>query len=173
MSPPAAIYAAIPCCHAAVHASGIHCNTYTAYNVYMVLYAPHRRIQNCHNNKRSIVLTEINVYKLHLCPSLRQRYLSVGVTLVLLLWRYDGVRIGIVQRRGGDGYADCNMLLETVLPGASIPPTTMALFSHSYVLTPPPLFSCNPPQTIFGHCIRNFVQFCACFQWMLEAVSQI
>jgi len=44
---------------------------------------------------------------------------------------------------------------------ASITPTTMAL-------PPPPIFTSSlplflpPPQTIFGHCIRNFVQFMPC-----------
>jgi len=33
-----------------------------------------------------------------------------------------------------------------------------------------PLFICHPPQTIFGHCIRNFVQFYALFSelWKLS-----
>jgi len=29
--------------------------------------------------------------------------------------------------------------------GASIPPTTLALFSHSHILPPPRFFSCHPP----------------------------
>jgi len=44
------------------------------------------------------------------------------------------------------------------LHGRLYPPTTMALFPHSYV---------NPPHTIFGHCIGAyavFVQLYACFQ---------
>jgi len=54
-------------------------------------------------------------------------------------------------------------------PGASIPPTTMALFPHSHVpppFPPPltPLPPIQPQQTIFGHFVRSFVQFYACFQ---------
>ena len=59
-------------------------------------------------------------------------------------------------------------------PGASIlcPPTTMALSPHSHVF--PPLFSATPsPQTIFGHCIRNVVQFMRVFSefWKLSVMD--
>jgi len=51
--------------------------------------------------------------------------------------------------------------------GASIPPTTMALFPHSHVFFCPPPF---PLQTIFGHCIRNFAQSMRVFSefWKLS-----
>ena len=54
-----------------------------------------------------------------------------------------------------------------ISPGASMPPTTMALSPHSHF--PSLSVTRHPPQTIFGHFIRNFVQFYACFQWTLEA----
>ena len=52
---------------------------------------------------------------------------------------------------------------------ASIPPTTMALFpplSRLTLFLPPP----SSQQTIFGHCIRNFVQFVRVFSefWKLS-----
>ena len=51
------------------------------------------------------------------------------------------------------------------LAGASIPPTTMAIFPQFSLL--PPLSA--TPQTIFGHCIRNSVQFMRVFSkfWKL------
>jgi len=52
-------------------------------------------------------------------------------------------------------------------------PTTMALFPHSHVFCPPlPFPPFHSPRKKIGHFIWNFVQFYACFQWILEAVSQ-
>ena len=44
--------------------------------------------------------------------------------------------------------------------GASIPPTTLALFSHSHILPPPRFFSCHPPPSA-NNFWTSYTQFCA------------
>ena len=53
------------------------------------------------------------------------------------------------------------------------PPTTMALFPHSHVLTSPPFFYLPPPcKQFLDIAYAILCSFYACFQWILEAVSQ-
>ena len=58
--------------------------------------------------------------------------------------------------------------------GASTPQQPWRYSPHCHVYPRPFVYRhpAPPTQTIFGHCIRNFVQIYTCFQRILKAVSQ-
>jgi len=58
--------------------------------------------------------------------------------------------------------------------GVYPPQTTMALFPHSHIFAPPPFLPPTPlpPANNFWTLYTQFCAIYACFQWILEAVSQ-
>ena len=75
-----------------------------------------------------------------------------------------------VTRNGSHSGSKFRQFLDLIAMGVYPPNNHGAISSILTSYSPP--FPATPLQTIFGHCIRNFVQFYACFRWILEAVSQ-
>ena len=97
------------------------------------------------------------------------------------LWWIDFMTASCsIARRVHRFFIFCHTILfvyNSVIPRGVYPPNN---HGAPPILTSPAPFSATPhphpptppPQTIFGHFIRNFVQFYACFQWTLEAGIQ-